>query len=227
MSTERIGIDGFCVLRGVVGSPDISILLDAVETAFSTYQPHAVNRWIRIADIEIPAVDRVMRRLMKLAPIGPLGTICRAHSYLKKMERSEYRTAKIGWHRDADAAGTATFGQCLNIWVPLDSVGLTTPSLELIPGSHRVMRDIPTDGDGAEIADDGEAFIDQHFPNAEVVTPRLSVGDVLIFDHHLMHRTQPMESAAPRRSVECRVTNAVTATIARVRRRISCTTRPR
>ena len=41
----------------------------------------------------------------------------------------------ITWHVDADGAGTMPYDPCVNIWIPLVSVGQDRPSLELIPNT--------------------------------------------------------------------------------------------
>jgi hypothetical protein len=51
----------------------------------------------------------------------------------------------LPWHIDADAAGIINAaGYCINTWLPLDPVGGALPSLELIPGSNKTMRTMPS-----------------------------------------------------------------------------------
>ncbi len=51
----------------------------------------------------------------------------------------------LPWHIDADAAGIInSTDYCINTWLPLDPVGDVLPSLELMPGSNKTMRTVPS-----------------------------------------------------------------------------------
>ena len=51
----------------------------------------------------------------------------------------------LPWHIDADAAGIINATDyCINSWLPLDPVGDDLPSLELMPGSNKTMRNVPS-----------------------------------------------------------------------------------
>jgi hypothetical protein len=58
-------------------------------------------------------------------------------------EKSLFRRMRLGytvvWHIDADTA-PRTDDLCMNVWVPLASVGKSRPSIELIQGPHQIMR---------------------------------------------------------------------------------------
>jgi hypothetical protein len=95
----------------------------------------------------------------------------------------------VPWHIDADAADVSPFRNTFNVWIPLQKVGVGLPTLELIPGSDRVMRKLPL-LDGA-VASRDEAFA---MSLGEPIAPELDLGDVLIFNHHVLHRTQPVEN---------------------------------
>ena len=92
----------------------------------------------------------------------------------------------LRWHIDADGAQTAGEAMCVNVWLPLDAVGTDLPSLDVIPGSHRKMRDLP-------LLTNEEYDRDDAFAAAlgTAVTPRLKPGDALIFDQYTLHRSQP------------------------------------
>jgi hypothetical protein len=155
--------------------------------------------------------DAVVRRLVEIAaqvvgkPGG--GRFIDDHSLIKRMTATQVETARVKWHRDADAAGTAAkSGAAVNVWVPLVDVGLFAPSLELVLGSHRTMQSIPTQFQqgGYEVLDD--EYIETRLAQCTRLVPTLSIGDVLIFDHHLVHQTQPMMNAlVDRYTMECRV----------------------
>jgi hypothetical protein len=97
----------------------------------------------------------------------------------------------LPWHIDADAAGIInSTDYCINTWLPLDPVGDVLPSLELMPGSNKTMRTVPSrEGKDKAREDDwvkanvgGESWIPHAMP-----------GDAILFDHWTLHRTQRME----------------------------------
>jgi hypothetical protein len=116
-----------------------------------------------------------------------------------------HRSARkyLPWHIDADAAGIInSTDYCINTWLPLDPVGDVLPSLELIPGSNKTMREAPSrEGTEKSRADEwvkanvgGESWI-----------PRAEPGDAILFDHWTLHRTQRIEREnAARTSCEFR-----------------------
>jgi hypothetical protein len=96
----------------------------------------------------------------------------------------------VPWHIDADAAGLYRIAaSVINVWLPLDPVGDLLPSLDVVPRSHAVMRQIPllTGNDRYR----GDEFVNAIGPHT---TPRLEPGDALIFDQFSLHRTQPAGS---------------------------------
>jgi hypothetical protein len=109
----------------------------------------------------------------------------------------------IAWHADADAAGGAEHDPCFNVWVPLVPVGKDRPSLQFVLGSHRVMRGLPLrDPQASSLT---EEWVKDNLPG-DAWTPIMEPGDVVIFDHYTVHRTQPMTHTEPRYSAEFRVT---------------------
>lgn len=104
-------------------------------------------------------------------------------SYLRRHQGS---TTHVPWHFDAGAAGTSEFDPCWNVWMPLVPVGEHSPTLQFIPGTSEAMKKgaLPCYRPG--------------YPNPETIpkdgwlTPVLEPGDVVIFDHWTLHRTQPI-----------------------------------
>jgi len=92
----------------------------------------------------------------------------------------------VPWHIDADAAGLyRVAASVINVWLPLDSVGDHLPSLDVVPRSHTVMRQVPLlTGNDLYRGDEFASAIGPHR------TPRLEPGDALIFDQFSLHRTQ-------------------------------------
>jgi Phytanoyl-CoA dioxygenase (PhyH) len=98
---------------------------------------------------------------------------------------------KVPWHIDADAASIyRVAGSAINVWMPLDTVGTDLPSLDFVPRSHLVMRKVPLMTGKDKYRDD--SFVDTI---GAPVTPQLAVGDALIFDQFVLHRTQQAGSA--------------------------------
>lgn len=106
-----------------------------------------------------------------------------------------------GWHNDADAVGI-DFDPCFNVWVPLASVGWgAKPSLEIVVDSDAKMRAMP-DRLRENWPDD---WVRKTFADHEIVCPKLAPGDVLVFSHYTLHRTQPLaDQSEPRISAEFR-----------------------
>jgi hypothetical protein len=93
---------------------------------------------------------------------------------------------RVGWHVDADGATIFRIAaSAINVWMPLDAVGADLPSLEIVPRSHTALRRIPMLTGNNRSRDD--AFISTLGPSS---IPQLEVGDALIFDQFVMHRTQ-------------------------------------
>jgi ectoine hydroxylase-related dioxygenase (phytanoyl-CoA dioxygenase family) len=97
------------------------------------------------------------------------------------------------------------YDPCVNIWIPLVSVGQDRPSLELIPNTFSGMRVVPPLL--AYNAGRTDEWIHERFPNYPTMVAVLNPGDAVLFDHFTLHRTQPMTTqAGPRVSGEFRVT---------------------
>lgn len=93
---------------------------------------------------------------------------------------------KVPWHIDADAASIyRVAGDAINVWMPLDLVGTDLPSLDFVPRSHIVMRAVPMLTGKDKYRDD--AFVSGVGTPS---TPQLDVGDALVFDQYVLHRTQ-------------------------------------
>jgi hypothetical protein len=97
----------------------------------------------------------------------------------------------IPWHIDADGAGTSPYEPCLNIWLPFVAVGRLRPSLEVVLGSHILMRELPLlDPSYASRTDE---WVDSRFERKRRFVANMKPGDALVFDHYTLHRTQPMK----------------------------------
>jgi Phytanoyl-CoA dioxygenase (PhyH) len=98
---------------------------------------------------------------------------------------------KVAWHIDADGATIFRIAaSVINIWLPLDAVGRDLPSLEIVPRSHAAMRDI------AMLAGDNRSRDDAFVQDiGDAVIPQMQLGDALIFDQFVLHRTQNVGAA--------------------------------
>jgi hypothetical protein len=113
-----------------------------------------------------------------------------SHSFIRRMNPK----LRLPWHLDADAAHL-DHSRCCNVWLPLDNVGTSRPSLDMILGSHRKLRASVKQKDApALIASLGKPW-----------SPRLDLGDALIFDQFTYHRSQIVDgSGGTRTSCEFR-----------------------
>jgi Phytanoyl-CoA dioxygenase (PhyH) len=206
MRRRRLGRDGFTVARRFL-SASTAIELIAVGRAiyeslsvsetiedphladhFRTWQgvwlpplpqflsgtsPELATRWQRV-------LDTVSHRAQRL--LGEDWYLLEKCSFFR---RPSSPTSLLRWHIDADGAQTGE-AMCVNVWLPLDAVGVDLPGLSVVPGSHRKMRELP-------LLTDGDYDRDDEFAAAlgPAVTPRLKPGDALIFDQYTLHRSQP------------------------------------
>lgn len=107
----------------------------------------------------------------------------------------------VPWHCDAEAVSLWTWGRpAFTVWMPLEPVGTVLPSLEFVIGSHRIM----------EKRDDlvmpqhrSDEFVDA-LPGARLIPVIDHMGDGVIFDQFMLHRTERMKADQPRHSCEFR-----------------------
>lgn len=150
----------------------------------------------------------VLRLLDKAAGVAPLLEATAVSLFGKPVSFVEGKSAirrqgassrPVPWHRDAHAVKTQDDGNCVNFWVPLDEVGSIRPSLQIACGSATEWKDRPVDYSEIENPPDEDVA-----SGYEVATAFLNPGDVLVFGHHTLHRTQPMANSSIRLSGEFR-----------------------
>jgi len=99
-----------------------------------------------------------------------------------------------GWHSDSGVGYGP--GLMATVWVPLNACGITSPGLEVVPGSNA-----PSDGEGTTT----EVIQNTYGKNgihAVIADP----GDVVILSSRLLHRTQQNEDLLDDRySIDLRV----------------------
>ena len=224
LKRRRLARDGFAVARRFLPAstvPELTATVHAIYDALSAAEtiadPHLADHfrtwngvWIKslpqfLASTEPELGTRLQRLLVSVSSrmqrlLGEDWYLLEKCSFFR---RPTSPTSLLRWHIDADGAQTGT-ATCVNVWLPLDRVGVDLPSLDLIPGSHRAMRELPllTDGD-YDRDDDFAAGL------GRAVTPRLAPGDALIFDQYTLHRSQPTaRKAFSRTSCELRFAHA-------------------
>jgi ectoine hydroxylase-related dioxygenase (phytanoyl-CoA dioxygenase family) len=196
--------DGAAIVRGFLDRDEASELKATVEELFSGLAActsfangdmahHYQSRqaiWLR----ELPAflqannrallpryqacIDRVTDRTRALFGAGWQPYLSR--SFIRRMNPE----LRLPWHLDADAA-KLDHPHCCNVWLPLERVGTARPSLELILGSHRKLRASVKQKDApALLASLGKPW-----------SPRLDLGDALVFDQFTYHRSQIIDGS--------------------------------
>jgi hypothetical protein len=128
----------------------------------------------------------------------------------------------VNWHFDAKRAGTIAYDPVYNAWIPFVPVGANCPTLEFLPGSERAMRSGEYTPDGLSdntgtptevwlIGETDTTHSREDRPLSEIQpTPRfhrvavpMEPGDITIFNHWTLHRTQPLRGRT-RTSAEIR-----------------------
>src|SRR5262249_12399370 len=107
-------------------------------------------------------------------------------SFLRRRSDKTPTMISSPWHMDADTAGTARgSARCINVWLPLEDVGTTMPSLEFVLGSHVQMKTKEFVGTGYYRTDDWVNAL----PGRKWA-PVMQLGDAAVFDQYTLHRTQ-------------------------------------
>jgi hypothetical protein len=191
--------DGYVIARGFLAPAEISALQDLAGRAYGMVDAGKASDVIAsnaltwgglglpfLAELGCDDVDLAGMIERRAAPIiGPCKLVAAA-SLFRRVRWSSI----VMWHIDADGADTKRYDASINVWVPLVSVGGgLLPSLEIIPGSHRVMRAEPARSAGEDATRTAE-WVDAKFAGAPRDVPQLEPGDALLFDHYAMHRTQ-------------------------------------
>jgi Phytanoyl-CoA dioxygenase (PhyH) len=143
------------------------------------------------------------------ALLGPSWRFCPEVSWFR---RHNDEAKFVAWHIDADAATAGVYGiTSINMWLPLGKVGGAAPSLEFLPASHRVMRDIPA-------LEGGERYRSDDWVRSTVPgrtwTPAAAPGDAILFDQFTLHRTQIADFTDPSR-LSCELRFVLPSTIPR------------
>lgn len=205
--------DGILVIRGLLERALVERLRDFATVAYANAERQDGNALAResvttwgglpliyvlpsgeLAEL-LEQIERVACRTIGQCKVVPEFSLFRRHAG---------NSQHLAWHIDADGAATHAQDPCYNFWVPFCAVGDQLPSLQFVLGSHRTMRKIPLFSAPQNHRPD--KWVQRRFRHRRIVSPRLDVGDVAIFDHYLLHRTQPIQHAGTRVSGEFRLT---------------------
>jgi len=211
----RLETDGATVVRGFLSDQDLSRIDHITGDAFAYLDGGGGDAgvretWISVGTIWLTNLERCVEPELARELVTPLSRQANrtlGPSYLVadicSIRRMTDWHRRLQWHTDAQGGGTIDYEPCLNIWLPLTAVGREQPSVELVRGSHRRMRELPRSETGAH----EDEWVAEHFPPTHRIAPELAPGDALIFDHWTLHRTQLLEhEMVSRMSIECRVT---------------------
>ena len=118
------------------------------------------------------------------------------------LERTKYPIAENGWHQDGASMGKQI--NSLNLWIPLDHCGGASgaPGMDIIPIRFNSL--VESGGDDAVFNwSIGPGSISRFQDEEAPVSPVFHPGDIFLFDHLLLHRTQFGEDfARPRYAIE-------------------------
>lgn len=186
--------DGLAV-RGWIAWPRIVGLLEASATNLPAQAAKILER---IRDLAASCYGREAKVIENF-------NVIRRH----RTNRATGEATNLPWHRDFTFTSLAGHNESLNCWVPCVEVGERSPSLEVIPRSHSYMADKPDQEPG--ITQISESWVDAHLGDLKRCAPRCKPGDVIVFDHHVIHRTQRISFSEDRLSFELRCAPAASA----------------
>ncbi|TAD88025.1 MAG: hypothetical protein EAZ99_15315 [Alphaproteobacteria bacterium] len=192
---------GFVVLRQAIPQAVIA------ETRRVLFETDADRRFVNPAqDLTKPQIEalvtpRIRGILAKFGLAGPDAATSHGRHVVPDDEtKRDFLT--LAFHQDA----FVFFQPLFNVWVPLDSCGVSAPSLALIPDRSRDI--VPTRVTETATFETGvvlDAVAQQLEAANGLIVPRFEPGDVLIFIGTVLHRTHLTEEMTQsRRSLELR-----------------------
>lgn len=224
--------DGIVVRHGAADRSDVELLKEATDSAYEIVeaardgvavlgpQAELVNhiaqstiQWggmhinqaldIAAAPKASDAFARIVTRAEKIVA-DLTGRLVTYRDELSYVRRHNGAATHVPWHFDAGAAGTEAYDPCFNVWMPFVSVGIDCPTLEFLPRTRKRMS--YNDYESSRPGYPTESWLASNTSPSDVLTIRMNPGDILIFDHWTLHRTQPLSSARVRTSAEIRIT---------------------
>ena len=209
---ENLAIDGVATVRGLLAPDDAASLRRAVAEIYAVmdscerFPNKLLGNNFRVWDgVWLKALPAFLRQARPDLAERYEQSLRQVESEIKRVlgpewryfpKRSYFRRhrgmgKRVGWHADADGATIFRIAaSVINVWVPLDAVGIDLPSLEIVPRSHIALRGVSMLTGNDRSRDD--AFVGALGPSS---IPQLELGDALIFDQFVLHRTQNVGAA--------------------------------
>ena len=105
---------------------------------------------------------------------------------LRRADPSDWRIRLSNWHQDGAFLGHGI--RTVNVWVSLSRCGRDAPGMELIP--RRLTGLLSRGEEGAQFDwTVSNETIARELPGVTIWRPEFEPGDVLMFDHWMLHRT--------------------------------------
>jgi hypothetical protein len=147
-------------------------------------------------DDQLGAIVDKVGAIAKAVYSDPSVRLLEGFSVIRRHQKSPRAGAMttVPWHRDFSFVGPAGIDRSVNFWIPLAEVGEVAPSIEIIVGSHNHMVNVPDETPG--ITNISEQWVSEHLGVYPKWTPHCKPGDVMVFDHQTIHRTQPLIAQA-------------------------------
>jgi hypothetical protein len=122
-----------------------------------------------------------------------------------RYQRADLRQKSYTFHQDASYHSRDPLDHAgLTTWIPLCDCGVDAPGLQVYPRAIADVLPVPEGIEGPYLFCDTQTVLD-HF-GEDLWAPALSAGDVLIFNHFVVHRTYITDGMTKeRQSVDFRV----------------------
>lgn len=150
----RLETDGAAIVRGFLSRRAYSRIAEIVGNAFAFLDAGGGDaalreNWISVGTLWLTNLEHCVapkpaRELVTLLSRANrrLGSSYLAADICSIRRLTDWHRG-LHWHTDYHGGGTAHYDPCFNIWLPLTAVGREQPSIELVRGSHRRMRELP------------------------------------------------------------------------------------
>lgn len=149
----------------------------------------------------VMGISTHVRHIFEASLFGlPRWSFAPSKSFFRRINKNS--ASGVPWHTDAEAAGIAqSANRCFNVWIPLRDVGSDAPTLEFVPGSHRITRAEPIPLD-IRNRPDGQYRDTDWVQSLQKPTwaPSISLGDAVIFDQYTLHRTAKISGSSEERA---------------------------
>jgi hypothetical protein len=210
---RRIGTMAYAIGEAIVSSAPPDQLPGEISDGLLTYGWISWTRlkaWLgssgtRLGDQLDEIVDKI-GSVAKAVYADPTVELLEGFSMIRRQRKSPPagELTVVPWHRDFSFVGPAGIDRSVNFWIPLTEVGEVAPSIEVIVASHSHMVNIPDETPG--VTNIAEQWVSDHLGTHSRWVPHCKPGDVMVFDHQTIHRTQPMavQAATDRMNFEMR-----------------------